>query len=65
MKTFDNQIFDNIEDDDIETETNDTTQFATCINKTLIKIKRKIELMNRNNAAQPLINRAERGNVNV
>ena len=60
-----NQIFDNIEDDDIETETNDTIQFATYINKTLIKIKRKIEFMNRNNVVQPVINRGECENVNV
>ena len=65
VKTFDNQIFDSIEDDDFETETNDTIQFAKHISKTLIKIKRKIEFLNRNNVVQPVINRAERENVNV
>ena len=38
---------DAVEDDEIEAETNDSIQYATCINKILIKIKRKIESMNR------------------
>ena len=65
MKKFDNQVLDAVEDNEIEAETNDSIQFATCINKILIKIKRKIETMNRANVAQPVVNnRVENENAN-
>ena len=48
IKQFDRDIFDAIEDDEIENETRDTKEFSSYIKQIVMKIRRKIEKLNNN-----------------
>ena len=48
IKQFDRDIFDAIEDNEIENETRDTVEYSSNVKKIVMKIRRKIEKLNSN-----------------